>query len=293
MITMLINPFMSSSARLPVYLLFAGAFFKEHAGLVLFGLYFTGIFLAVVSARLFKQFLFKGEDSPFVMELPPYRIPTAKSVGIHMWQKSQQYLRKMGGIILTASIIVWFLGYFPLQKKQNTVYDRQISKVEQAYKQKTISGEEKEIQTAEINKERKKYHQANSFIGTIGQFIEPVMKPLGFDWKISVSLLSAMPAKEIAVSTLSVLYTGEENAESSLQDRLLNDVQADGSKTFTPVTVIALLLFVLIYFPCIATIIAIKEESGSWKWGLFSIFYSTTLAWIVAFSAYQIGKLFF
>ncbi len=293
MITMLINPFMSCSARLPVYLLFAGAFFKEHAGLVLFGLYFTGIFLAVVSARLFKQFLFKGEDSPFVMELPPYRVPTAKSVGIHMWQKSQQYLRKMGGIILTASIIVWFLGYFPLQHTQNAIYDQQIAKLEQTYKEKAISEQEKDDQTWEINKERKRYHQANSFIGNIGQFIEPVMRPLGFDWRISVSLLSAMPAKEIAVSTLSVLYTGEEDAESSLQDRLLNDAQPDGTKTFTPITVISLLLFVLIYFPCIATIVAIKEESGSWKWGFFSIFYSTTLAWIVAFAAYQIGKIFF
>ncbi len=293
MITMLINPFMSCSARLPVYLLFAGAFFKEHAGLVLFGLYFTGIILAVISARLFKRFLFKGEDSPFVMELPPYRMPTAKAISIHMWEKSRQYLQKMGGIILIASIIVWFLGYFPQHKEQMAAYDQQIAKVEQSYNQKKISASEKANLTSEIQKESKTYHQANSYIGKIGQFIEPVMKPLGFDWKISVSLLSAMPAKEIAVSTLSVLYTGEEDAESSLQERLLNDVQPDGTKTFTPVTVISFLLFVLIYAPCIATLVAIKEESGSWKWGLFSIVYSTTLAWIVAFAFSHIGKLFF
>ena len=172
-------------------------------------------------------------------------------------------------------------------------YDQQIAKVEQSYNQKKISASEKANLTSEIQKESKTYHQANSYIGKIGQFIEPVMKPLGFDWKISVSLLSAMPAKEIAVSTLSVLYTGEEDAESSLQERLLNDVQPDGTKTFTPVTVISFLLFVLIYAPCIATLVAIKEESGSWKWGLFSIVYSTTLAWIVAFAFSHIGKLFF
>lgn len=293
MITMLINPFMSCSARLPVYLLFAGAFFRERAGLVLFGLYFTGIILAVISARIFKQFLFKGEDSPFVMELPPYRVPTAKSVGIHMWQKSKQYLHKMGGIILFASIIVWFLGYFPLHKEQKAVFDNKIVQVDKAYQQHAISKGQKDTQTAEIEKESNRFHQANSFIGSIGQFIEPVMKPLGFDWKISVSLLSAMPAKEIAVSTLSVLYTGEADAESTLQQRLMNDTQPDGSKTFTPVTVISLLLFVLIYFPCIATVVAIKEEAGSWKWGLFSIFYSTTLAWIVAFIFSHIGRFFF
>jgi ferrous iron transport protein B len=292
MITMLINPFMSCSARLPVYLLFAGAFFKEHAGLVLFGLYFTGILLAVFSARLFKQFLFKGEDSPFVMELPPYRVPTVKSVGIHMWDKSRQYLRKMGGIILVASIIVWFLGYFPLNQDQAERSERQIAAIEQNFKGKKITEEDQNNQISEIKKDLKRQHQANSFIGQIGQFIEPAMRPLGFDWKISVSLLSAMPAKEIAVSTLSVLYTGEEDAESSLQQRLINDTQPDGSLTFSPLTVAAFLLFVLIYFPCIATVVAIKEESGSWKWGLFSIFYSTSLAWIVAFIAYNLGGVF-
>ena len=293
MITMLVNPFMSCSARLPVYLLFAGAFFKEQAGLVLFGLYITGILLAVLSARLFKQFLFKGDDTPFVMELPPYRIPTAKSVGIHIWEKSKQYLQKMGGIILFASIIVWFLGYFPLQTKQNAVYDQKITHVEQEFSQKKISEIEKEAQISEVNKEKSIYHQTNSYIGSIGRFIEPVMKPLGFDWKISISLLTAMPAKEIAVSTLSVLYTGDKDGQGTLKDRIRNDVQSDGSRTFSSITVISFLLFVLIYFPCIATITAIKEESGSWKWGLFSIFYSTTLAWLVSFVVYQFGRLIF
>lgn len=293
MITMLINPFMSCSARLPVYLLFAGAFFKQEAGLVLFGLYFTGILLAILSARLFKQFLFKGEDSPFVMELPPYRIPTAKSVGIHMWEKARQYLKKMGGVILIASIIVWFLGYFPLHQTENVKFEKQIEKIEQTFSEKKLSQADKDEKVSEITKEQRQYHQSNSYIGKIGHFIEPVMRPLGFDWKISVSLLSAMPAKEIAVSTLSVLYTGEEDAETSLQQRLASDSQPDGTPTFNQVTVVAFLLFVLIYFPCIATIVAIKEESGSWKWGLFSIFYSTSLAWLVALLVNQIGNLIF
>lgn len=289
MITMLVNPFMSCSARLPVYLLFVGVFFKSYASFALFGLYFTGILLAVISARLFKRFLFPKEDTPFVMELPPYRMPTIKSVTIHMWDKSQQYLRKMGGVILVASIIIWFLGYFPRDKERELKYDNMITQVEQ---QEGLGDEEKSAQIEEIEEGRNTEHQEESYIGRVGKSIEPVMRPLGFDWKISVSLLSGMAAKEVVVSTLGVLYTGSSEDQESLEVRLLADKQADGSTTFTPLVVVSLLLFVLIYFPCVATIAAIKEESGSWKWGVFSIVYTTLLAWLISFVVYQTGCLF-
>lgn len=289
MITMLVNPFMSCSARLPVYLLFVGVFFKSYASFALFGLYFTGILLAVISARLFKRFLFPKEDTPFVMELPPYRMPTIKSVTIHMWDKSQQYLRKMGGVILVASIIIWFLGYFPRDKERELKYDNMITYVEQ---QEGLGDEEKIAQIEEIEEGRNTEHQEDSYIGRVGKAIEPIMRPLGFDWKISVSLLSGMAAKEVVVSTLGVLYTGSSEDQESLEVRLLADKQTDGSTTFTPLVVVSLLLFVLIYFPCVATIAAIKEESGSWKWGVFSIVYTTLLAWFISFVVYQVGCLF-
>lgn len=292
MITMLVNPFMSCSARLPVYLLFAGVFFKSYAGLVLFGLYATGILLAVISARIFKRYLFAGEDAPFVMELPPYRMPTVKSVLIHMWDKSRQYLRKMGGIILIASIAIWFLGYFP--QNENTVesLDARIVQVEQQFESNSISEVQKDEQIAEIESLKNIDHTESSYIGRIGKFIEPVMRPLGFDWRISVALLTGSAAKEVVVSTLGVLYTGNaDEDEGSLQDRLLASTDASGAPTFTPLVVASLLLFVLIYFPCVATIAAIKEESGSWKWGMFSIAYTSILAWVLSFLVFQIGSL--
>lgn len=291
MITMLVNPFMSCSARLPVYLLFVGIFFKSYASFVLFGLYFTGIVVAVISARLFKRYLFKGEDTPFVMELPPYRMPTLRSVLIHMWDKSRQYLRKMGGIILIASIIIWFLGYFPTNQEREDAFANQISQIESQFEGNQIDEEKRDELISEIENIKNTQHQEGSYIGQIGKAIEPAMRPLGFDWKASVSLLTGMAAKEVVGSTLGVLYTGDPENEESLQKRLLNDTQPDGSKTYTPLVVLSLLMFVLIYFPCIATIAAIKEESGSWKWGLFSIVYTTGLAWVLSFLVYQIGSL--
>lgn len=291
MITMLVNPFMSCSARLPVYLLFVGIFFKSYASFVLFGLYFTGILIAVLSARLFKKFLFPKEDTPFVMELPPYRMPTIKAVLIHMWDKSRQYLRKMGGVILVASIIIWFLGYFPQNAEREESYDNQIADVELRYENGVINEDEKGQLTEEIEDQRNISHQENSYIGHIGKAIEPLMSPLGFDWKISVSLVSGMAAKEVVVSTLGVLYTGDPENQESLETRLVNETKADGTPVFTTLVTISLLLFVLIYFPCVATIAAIKEESGSWKWGIFSIVYTTLLAWVVSFLVYQIGNL--
>lgn len=292
MITMLINPFMSCSARLPVYLLFVGVFFPSYAGFALFGLYIIGILVAIISARLFKRFLFSGEDAPFVMELPPYRVPTVKSVLNHMWDKSRQYLRKMGGVILIASIAIWFLGYFPLERGQDLPQDVQ-TQITEIEKSNTFNDGEKEKLITEILGEYENIeHTENSYIGRIGKFIEPAVKPLGFDWRIGVSLVSGMAAKEVVVSTLGVLYTGNaDEDQASLQNRLLSSVNTDGSSTFTPLVVVSFLLFVLIYFPCIATIAAIKEESGSWKWGLFSIVYTTALAWLISFLVYQIGSL--
>lgn len=282
MITMLVNPLMSCSARLPVYILLSGAFFPNHAGLVTLALYTTGILLAVLIARLFKRFLFPKEDLPFVMELPPYRRPTFLSVGRHMWQKARQYLRKMGGVILVASIIIWFLGYFP-QETTSAVHYRAL--IEQA---QTDGNQERVIQ---LEHEQKIVHQEESYIGRIGKWIEPVLSPIGFDWKVSVSLLSGMAAKEVVVSTLGVLVTGDEN-EQQLPGKLQAAHYANGSKVFTPLIALCLMLFVLIYFPCIATIAAIKNESGSWKWGIFVILYTTVLAWLVSFFVYKAGGLF-
>jgi len=291
MITMLIVPFMSCSARLPVYLVFVGIFFSRYASLVLLGLYVTGILLAVLSARLFRKTLFKEEDTPFVMELPPYRRPTFKSIIIHMWDRSNQYLKKMGGPILIASIVIWFLGYFPRNMEREAAFDQQIEIIESSFTQNRIDEQAKNAMIADIEHARMTQHQENSLIGQIGKFIEPVMRPLGFDWKISVSLLSGMAAKEIVVSTLGVLYTGNDDNQTSLQQRLKAETYPDGTPVFTPLVVIGFLLFVLIYFPCIATIAAIKEESGSWKWAVFSIFYSTGLAWMAALLVHQIGLL--
>ena len=260
MITILINPFMSCAARLPVYVLLAGAFFPNNAGLVLFGMYVTGIVIAVIMALIFKRFFFQKDETPFVMELPPYRVPTTRSIFFHTWEKGKQYLKKMGTIILLASIVVWFLGYFPRPANAD------------------------ELTFAEQIEQKE-----NSYIGQLGRFIEPVMRPCGFDWKMSVALLTGVAAKEVVVSTLGVLYTGNPDEEfSSLSERLRAEVRPDGTPVFTPVVALALMLFVLIYFPCIAAVVAIKNETGSWKWAFFSLGYTFALAWFVAFAVYQI-----
>ena len=248
LITILVNPLMSCSARLPIYLVLVAAFFPHIASLVLLSIYAVGILLAVLMARLFSRFIVKGADTPFVMELPPYRMPTGKTIIRHTWEKGAQYLKKMGGIIMVASILIWFMGYYPNDHSYST-------KAEQ---------------------------QEHSYIGQIGKAIEPAIKPLGFDWKLGIGLLSGVGAKELVVSSLGVLYTNEEDIESvNLSNRI----------PITPVAALAYMLFVLIYFPCVATLAAIKQESGSWKWALFAAFYTTALAWIVAFIVNQIGIL--
>lgn len=248
LITMLVNPLMSCSARLPIYLVMVGAFFPNSASFVLLCIYAVGILLAVLMARFFSKFLVKGDDAPFVMELPPYRMPTSKSIMRHTWEKGAQYLKKMGGIIMIASVIIWFLGYYPRHDAYESVAEQ----------------------------------QENSYIGQIGKAIEPVIKPLGFDWKLGIGLISGAGAKELVVSTLGVLYTNEGDVENvNLSDRI----------PITPLIALGYMLFVLIYFPCIATLAAIKQESGSWKWALFAAGYTTLLAWIVSFAVFQIGNL--
>lgn len=290
MITMLILPLMSCSARLPIYVLLSGAFFPKQAGSVLLMLYLAGIFLAIIMARVFKRFLFKEEDVPFVMELPPYRMPTGKSIMLHMWEKAKQYLHKMGGVILVASIIIWFLSYFPLHSPEEAEIDRQIAQVEQVGE---LSPEQEETLSL-LEHHKATVHQKNSYIGMIGEALQPILSPLGFDWKMSVSLMTGMAAKEVVVSTLSVLYVGEADDEGSPQlDKMMKeDTYDDGTPVFTPLIALSFMLFVLIYFPCVATVSAIVHESGSWKWGLFVIGYTCLLAWAVSFVVFQAGSLF-
>jgi ferrous iron transport protein B len=234
LITMLILPFMSCSARLPIYIMIIGTFFAtQYQSWVMLSLYAIGILIAVVVSKIFSTFVIKGEDTPFVMELPPYRWPTAKAIGRHTWEKGKEYLKKMGGIILVASIIVWALGYFgPMGVAPS---------MEQSY------------------------------IGRMGQFIEPVFLSQGFTWQLDVSLIAGVGAKEIVASTIGVL---------------------GGLEELSPLVAYGYLLFVLLYFPCIATIVAIRHESGSWRWATFAAVYTTVVAWVVSAAVYQIGSLF-
>lgn len=263
LITMLILPMMSCSARLPVYIMIIGTFFSaRYQSTMMMSLYLIGILMAVFLGWLFSKFAIKGEDTPFVMELPPYRLPTWKAITRHTWEKGKLYLKKMGGIILVASIIVWALGYFP--------HNQHLSKAEQ---------------------------QEQSYIGRIGKAMEPAFMAQGFSWKLDVGIVAGVGAKEIVASTIGVLYSpeegvGEDGAASNEPEKysqLRKQMTADG---ITPLTAYSFLLFVLLYFPCVAVIAAIKGETGSWKWALFSAGYTTLLAWIVSAAFYQIGRLF-
>jgi ferrous iron transport protein B len=290
MITMLITPFMSCSARLPVYILFISAFFARYQGTVLFLLYILGALFAILSALLLKHIFFRKEEIPFVMELPPYRIPTARSIIKHVWFRTGIYLKKIGGIILLASVIVWFLSNFPRKVSFSKDYDGEINKI--------ISSQTDEYRKAESIKkiliEQKSEKQSKSFIGTIGRSIEPVMKPLGFDWKLSVSILSGIAAKEVVVSTLGVIYQADyKSGKTSLVDKIQNQKDMYDNNYFTPVIAFSFMLFILTYFPCIGVVAAIRRESGSWKWAAFTIVYTTAMAWLLSFSFYQIGSLIF
>ena len=294
MLTMLIAPFMSCSARLPVYVLLISAFFPKNQGLVLFSIYIIGIIIAVLVAIVLKKTVFSKKEVPFVMELPPYRIPTFRNTTVHMWHKAVQYIQKMGSVILVASILIWSLSYYPRHSKYLAVYD---SKIQKAMANTQLSDSVKNAQVFQINLEKEAKRQENTYIGHLGHFIEPAIKPLGFDWKIGLSILSGLAAKEIVISTMGILYQvdvkTEKNAEGLINKLRNQDYQFGinkGHKVFTQLVAFTFMLFVLIYFPCVAVIAAIKKESN-WKWAVFTMVYTTAIAWLVSFATYQIGSL--
>jgi ferrous iron transport protein B len=308
MVTMLITPLMSCSARYPVYVLLISAFFTKHHGTILFAIYLFGIILAAIVAIILKKTLFRAQEMPFVMELPPYRMPTVKNILRHTWYKGAQYLQKMGGIILLASLIIWLLGYFPRNESLLSSYDEQskkaiadyeIQKQQNRENQEAIQmlSQEKDLMLSEIQRRKESQRQELSFIGRIGHFIEPAMRPLGFDWKMSISLIAGGAAKEIVVSTMGVLYaTGESENDSGLISKIREQTYKEGprsgEKVFTPLVAFSFMIFVLIYFPCVAVLAAVKKESGAWKWALFVAVYTTGLAWIMSFLVYQLGGVF-
>lgn len=283
-VTLLVNPFISCGARLPVYGLFIGAFFPaKMAGNVLFSLYLLGIMLSLLMAKIFRKYLFRGEAEPFVMELPPYRVPTFKGLLTHMWERGSVFLKKAGTVIFVAVIIVWFLSNFPRQVNYSKDYDVLIKK----------AAAKKEV-VAEIEQQKALERMENSYAGRVGKLITPVFGPLGFDdWKITVALIGGFSAKEIIVATLGTLYSTNDLAKGSeaLRNELRNAKRPDGNKLFTPLAAYTLMVFILLYMPCAATIAAIKVETNSWFWPAFAVFYTTAVAWIVSFIIYQGGKL--
>ena len=288
LLTIIIIPFMSCGARLPVYILLIGAFFSAHQGLVLTSIYVIGIILAILTALIFKK-IFKKKNMSYVMELPPYRIPTLKNMTLHLWNKSVQFLRKIATIILCASIAVWALGYFPREARFSRDFNGIISKIEHNAE---FSEKDKKAQINLLHALQEAERMEQSYIGRLGRFIEPAIRPLGYDWKIGVSLLTGVGAKEFIISSMGILYQSDFSADKNpkLQQQEFTRGKRVGQKVFTPLTAYSLMLFVLIYFPCVATVAAIGKEAG-WKWASFSVFYSTTLAWIVAFLVYNIGKI--
>ncbi|MDR0830281.1 MAG: ferrous iron transport protein B [Prevotellaceae bacterium] len=282
MVTILVSSFMSCTARLPIFILLVGAFFAKYQALALFAIYFFGIILAAVFAKIFKKFLFNKNETPFVMELPTYRVPTVKYILRETWDKGSQYLKKIGTTILVGSVIIWALGYFPIAQPALFSAGADLQSVPLS----------ENIQGTDYKSAPATSHAENSYLAKIGKFIEPALKPLGYDWKISVALLSGAAAKEVVVSTLGVLYNvDEDNLETTLPQKLQAATCADGSSIYSLATVISLMLFVLIYFPCIATIATIKHETGKWRWAFFVVIYTLILAWLIAFAAYNIVNL--
>ena len=293
-LTMIITPFMSCSARLPVYVLLISAVFPKNQGIVLFSIYIFGILLAIVTALIMKRIAFAKKDVPFVMELPPYRIPTLRNTAMHMWHKGQQYLKKMGNVILIASILIWALGYFPRNVALSVDYDAEMLAVEQ---NDLLLNEEKANLLQSLEYSREAERQEKSYIGRMGHAIEPIISPLGYDWKMGVSILTGLAAKEIVVSTMAVLYqsgsaSGEdqETLKNKIKEQKHNTGTLKGQEVFSPLVSIGFMLFILIYFPCVAVIAAIRKESN-WGWAIFTMVYTTALAWVVAFLVYQVGSL--
>lgn len=310
LLTMLINPFMSCSARLPIYVLLISAFFPENQGSILFLIYLIGVLIAIGVALLFKKILFRTQEVPFVMELPPYRMPTLRATTAHMWSRAVQYLRKIGGVILVASIIIWALGYFPkgyeYQQKVSAQHENLKTEFQQMIDTNPDLSQEKMDELAWDLEEQLQFATAagytarleNSYIGKIGRAIQPVMNPLGFDWKMTISIISGVAAKEIVVSTLGVLYQADENVQTQsasliekLQTQTYTSGPRKGQNVFNKRVAFSFMLFVLLYFPCIGVIAAISKESGHWKWGLFTLIYTTLIAWVISFLFYQTSAL--
>jgi ferrous iron transport protein B len=294
-LTMLILPFMSCSARLPVYVLLISAFFPANQGLVLLSIYLIGIVLAILVALVFKRIFFAKQDVPFVMELPPYRIPTLRNTTVHMWNKSVQYITKMGTVILTASILIWALGHFPRDVEFSNDYEKMAADISANI---NLPESQKEEQLVQIEIDRESERMEKSYIGQLGHMIVPVIEPLGWDWKIGVSIITGLAAKEIVIGSMGVLYQSDISADENsvnlknrLQEQVFTSGPRIGEKVFSPNVAYSLMLFILIYFPCVAVIAAIKKEAN-WKWATFTMVYTTVLAWFVAFAAYHIGGIF-
>ena len=298
LITILINPFVSCSARLPLYVLLIGTFFPSYPTLVFMGLYILGILMMVLTARMLRRFWFKKDETPFVMELPPYRVPTFRASLRHMWEKGYQYLKKMGSIILVASIVVWALNYFPVHNSteaaETPVRTENASGIVNADGTENIGGTEN-LPDAENASDAVATgtSEGDSYLEMAGKFVNPVLEPLGFHWKASVAALAGVPAKEIVVSTLGVLYAGDEATDDAkLGQRLTATDPATGQPDFNWAVSLSFMVFILLYCPCIATLTAIYRETGSWKYPVFSVVYNTLIAWLAAFVVYHIALLF-
>jgi len=292
-LTILMTPFMSCSARLPVYIVLAGTFFAQSAGTVIFSLYATGIILAILSGRILRTLLFKGEEAPFVMELPPYRVPMLKSLLIHMWDRSKMFLKKMGGVILVGSVIIWVLSTFPQQVEFSQDYDARIAGIRadaKAGAESLNSVEDREASAALVELEvqrllnlKEQERVGGSYIGMLGRFLEPVFQPIGIGWQASVALVTGFVAKEVVVSTMGVLYGVGDGGGEELEKALKNS-------GMTPVSALSMMVFVLLYVPCFATVVAIyKEASPKWAW--FNVIYTTMVAWGMSFLVYRTGMM--
>lgn len=286
MITIAIIPFMSCAGRLPIFVLLAGAFFPRNAALALLGIYLLGIVLAILSAIVLSRFV-KDDDLPFVMELPPYRVPTAKAIWRHTWEKGRQYLQKMATTILLCSTVIWFLGYFPKSKE--------LAAAQQTYAETvSVASPDSEASAMLAEKIDSLYscQQEHSYIGQLGRLVAPAMEPLGFNWKMDVGLLTGIAAKELVVSTLGVMYS--EGAKVSSGDDLSEDTQLQSAlvKDLTPAAALSFMVFILLYFPCIATFAAIKNETGKWRWAIACCAYTMVVAWVMAFAVYRLALLF-
>ena len=299
MITIAIIPFMSCAGRLPIFVLLAGAFFPHNAALVLLGIYLLGIVLAILSAIVLSKFV-KDDDLPFVMELPPYRIPTAKAIWRHTWEKGKQYLQKMATTILICSVIIWFLGYFPKNKELMAAQEEYATLAQTPAGRLSANADDVDVNAATATKKELMtridslyaYQQENSYIGQLGRMVSPALDPLGFNWKMDVGLLTGIAAKELVVSTLGVMYSegakvseGHDMSEDTqLQSALVNDV--------TPAAALSFMVFILLYFPCVATFVAIKNETGKWRWAVACCAYTMAVAWIMSFIVYRLALIF-